>query len=438
MPADKPISADENVPGIDEKETVDFSVPENIPEPAQGTDNFPDLSFPGDNAPDQENVSSAFDADAGESSAAQGGTLEPSEEAPIETYDTSELDDLDFSSALSSGEKAADGSAPADGSNGFGDFNIKETDAQLNGGKSDFELGSDDEFSIPGFSDTAEVDFNKIAQKQAEAKAAASAAQNEKNTKTGAKPKNTLTDEEYVRFKNNLSIYPLNVRIAVEDLIVKNEFTDDAIFEVIQRILKKQSARQLASYLEKMLDISLPVPRDYEHRTFEQYETYKSTLEYQLKNRIIPAALIGLGIGFIVFFLFITGRQFIYRPIKAGSLYRQGYSLLESNEYPQAEQKFKDAVIYRESKKWFFKYARGYRMHKQYERSALVYNDILKRFNNDKYAGLEYADMQWHDLSDYSGAVRIVNDKMLLYHVNGATTVILKNMKMHVKRMQHW
>ena len=35
-------------------------------------------------------------------------------------------------------------------------------------------------------------------------------------------PKNSFTDAEYKRFQKNLSEYPLNVRIALEELVVKD------------------------------------------------------------------------------------------------------------------------------------------------------------------------------------------------------------------------
>ena len=100
-----------------------------------------------------------------------------------------------------------------------------------------------------------------------------------------------MSDEQYKQFLKNLNEYPLNVRLAFEDLIVQDEFTDDAEFEIIEKILKKAPARQVAATLEKMLDISIPVPRDFEHRTAEEYEAYKKSLSYQLRNKVLPGIL---------------------------------------------------------------------------------------------------------------------------------------------------
>ncbi|MDY2924298.1 MAG: hypothetical protein SOT15_05290 [Treponema sp.] len=324
----------------------------------------------------------------------------------IDTFndiDVSDLENIDFSSGKTGDSGSAD----------FSNIDIKDTDESFSHSDDDFDLGGDDEFYIPGFSDTLEADLDNAVQKTVNPVELGKA-------QTSPAEKNSITEDEYKKFKKNLSHYPLNVKIAIEEMIANDEFTKDTVFEVIEKVIKKVSARNLASHLEKILDISLPVPRDFEHRTVEEYEAYKASFEYQLKNRIIPVILLSLGLGFISLFLFLCGKHYIYRPLKANSLYKQGYALLEADEYPQAEQRFKEAVRYRNIKSWFYKFAQGYRNHKQYERAAVMYDDILKRYKNDKQAGLEYARMQWQDLSDYEGAIRILNDRLLLYFVNDA------------------
>ena len=227
-----------------------------------------------------------------------------------------------------------------------------------------------------------------------------------------------MSDAQYKQFLKNLSEYPLNVRLAFENLIVQDEFTDDAEFEIIEKILNKAPARQVASFLEKMLDTSIPVPRDFEHRTAEEYEAYKKSLSYQLRNRIIPACLIGITLMLASFGIFQFAKNCIYKPLKANSLYKQGYALLQADEYPQSEMKFEEACKYRISKKWFFNYARGYRNHKQYQRASAMYDRILSYFKHDKAAGLEYADMELNDMANYERAEEIVRREVLDYHIN--------------------
>ena len=318
---------------------------------------------------------------------------------PSETFDTSDMEGLDFG--------------------------IQDTDSHINK-NGDFELGASDdfgmdngEFEIPGFSDVDEVQVSKngkIKVPEKESKVEESAAD---------LPPNTLSDDQYELFLKNLSTYPLNVRIAVEELIVKNEFTDEAEFDIVQKVLKKVSARQLASELEKMLDISIPVPRDFERRTAEEYEAYKQSFQYQLKNKIIPGSIISIAAIIVCFFMFEFTKNFIYKPARAASLYKQGYVLLENEDFPQSESKFKEATKFNLQRKWFFRYAHGYQDHKQYIRAEQMYKNILRCFHHDKQAGLEYAAMELNDLANYEKAEQVLLREVLDHHVNDQDGILL-------------
>lgn len=325
------------------------------------------------------------------------------ENAPVEVFDTSGMDD-DI------------------------DFGIKETDSQLGG---DFEMGDADEFAMEGsdfeISGFTDVETAKLSHEQKPAKKAADL---DVPDFSGAKegdelPPNTLSDAQYKQFLKNLAEYPLNVRLAFENLIVQDEFTDDAEFEIIEKILNKAPARQVAGLLEKMLDTSIPVPRDFEHRTAEEYEAYKKSISYQLRNRILPGMLVGIVMLFVLFGLFQFSKYCIYMPMQANSYYKQGYAFLEADEYPQSEIYFQKAAEYKKKKDWFFKYARGYRNKKQYQRAERMYKNILNHFNHDKEAGLEYARMEMDDLANYEAAEEIIKREVLDYHVNDNDATLL-------------
>ncbi len=319
-----------------------------------------------------------------------------SDNMPLESFDTSGMEDVDFGPT----EPSSIGDEfPATGENLSDD---------------DFEL--DSSFEIPGFSDTETADFGK--------KKSFIDTVDFSKGKEGL-PKNALTDEEYIQFKKNLAGYPLNLRIALEDFIARDEFTDDAVFEIIEKVLKKTSARQLATQLEKILDISINIPRDFERRSYAEYEAYKQSFQYQLKNRIIPAAIVGIVLCFVCFGLFKAGQHFIYKPVMANINYKQGYTLLEANEFPQSEEKFKTAVSYKPVKKWFFKYALGYRNKKQFDRAGQMYKNTLRFFNQDKQAGLDYAEMELYDRANYERAEEIVRREVLDYHINDADGILM-------------
>jgi tetratricopeptide (TPR) repeat protein len=268
-----------------------------------------------------------------------------------------------------------------------------------------------DDFDIPGFSEADSSD--------------APVQRGSKSADFSKREKNTLTDHEYDLFQKHLALYPLNLRIAIEEIIVSNEFNDDVIFQVIQRVIKKAPARQIANQVQKITDKIISIPRDFERRTAQAYEIYKQSLEYQLKNRILPGALIMVILGLFGFLVFLFVRHAIYLPVKAESLYKEGQTLLLNDMYEQSEDKFNEALLYRQKKKWFYTFARGYREKKQYERAGNMYRQILSRFNHEKQAGIEYAQMELYDRANYERAEEIARREVLDYFINDSDGLLL-------------
>ncbi len=331
-------------------------------------------------------------------------------------FDDSAGDGQDFASMPGSEEDfdlgAMDGGdAPESAASEQGDI-LDMPDGSSVGQESAASDGFAD-FDIPGFSD------------QAAGAAIAKPKRTAAPGQEGKKEKNSLTDKEYETFLKNLKNYPLNVRIELQKLIVGDEFKDEVVFDLIQKVLKKTSARQLASQLEKLLDISVPVPREFEKRSAAQYEEYKKSAEYQLKNRILPVAFVSLMAACILYIVFLFGKNFVYEPLRANALYKEGYALLEEGAYPQSEMKFDEALEYQQQKRWFFRYADGYRRHKQYERARMMYRAGLQRFNQDKELGLDYAEMELYDLRNFENAEAVVRREVLDYHINDPDGMLL-------------
>jgi len=382
---------------------TDFSMPDvpsfETPEPSSNDDfeGFPPMDLGGSEFDDMPPPSADNEFSEENPFKSTNTDSEPVQEKDsiLDSLENFDIDNLASPSSLSS----------------LDDF--QTTDGVLAG--SDDDEASFDDYSIPGFSDfNLQDDFSapaaEISQKQAESQ---------------GKTRESLTEQEYKTFKENLKEYPLNLKMAIEEVIVKNEFTDDAVFGLIEKILQRNTARQVASFMSKYLDVSVDVPRDFERRSVSQYEAYKQSIEYQLKNRIIPAAVVAVVSIAVIWTLIFLTNKFIYRPLMAEKLYNEGYELLQESMYPQAELTFAEAVSYKPKKKWFFSYARAYRDKYQYDRSRTMYERILARFNNDKTAGMEYARMELYDLANYEFAEEIVKRKILDHHINDKDAMLL-------------
>jgi thioredoxin-like negative regulator of GroEL len=314
----------------------------------------------------------------------------------------------------------------------FGDMSEFSMDAPDSGAVSGSFESVDDDFSIPGFS--GDDDFDLIPPEIPEAKSSKTTGASKSTEKKGrrrkekvVREKNELTEEEYETFRENLKGYPLNLRIIIQEIIVNPDFTEEAVMKIIDMVINQATARSIANYLEKesLVDYAIQVPTNYEKRTVAEYEEYKKSLEYRLKNRIIPIAIISvISCAFLLLFSFLIAK-FVVRPVKAEMLYKEGYALIENGLYPQSEVKFNEANSYKSKKSWYFEYAHAYKDHKQYERAANMYERLLSKYNHDKKAGLEYASMELYDLSDYENAERITRREVLDYHINDSDGMLL-------------
>ncbi len=276
------------------------------------------------------------------------------------------------------------------------------------------EAASDeaDDFSIPGFSDVTEV-VAPVKKKQ-------STESEEEDIVDGQ-----FSNDEYQKFIENLNYYPLNLRVEIEKLLIEDQFTEEENVKLVRMVIKKTPVRQLANHVGKMIDKVIDVPRNYEKRTAAQYEAYKQTTEYQLKNRIIPFIAVCLFIFVLAASTLFLGKTFVYDPVRAELLYKEGYTLLEGEYYPLSEEKFIAATDFKKKKSWFFKYAQGYREKRQYERASQMYEWILFFFPKDKRGGLEYAEMKLYDEFKYSEAEEIVRRKVLDRFINDPDGMLL-------------
>ena len=311
----------------------------------------------------------------------------------------------------------------------FGEMSEFSMDApDLSGDTGSFD-SMDNDFSIPGFSGDSDFDLipPEIPEKKASKPQKTEEKKGRKRKQKVERETNELTEEEYETFKDSLQGYPLNLRIALQEIIVNPDFNEEAIMKVIDMVIDRSPARTVANYLEKenLVDYAIPVPANYEKRTVAEYEEYKKTFEYRLKNRIIPIAIVSvIAVLFIWLFSFLIAR-FVVRPVKAEMLYSEGYTLIENGLYPQSEVKFNEAVYYKPKKSWFYKYARAYSEHKQYERAGTMYERLIQNYNYEKKAGLEYARMELDELSDYAKAEEITRRYVLDHHINDAEGMLL-------------
>jgi tetratricopeptide (TPR) repeat protein len=308
--------------------------------------------------------------------------------------------------------------AEADGFDGFSldeDFLKTSLDTTAAGG---------DEFHIPGFSDfTAESGAEKPAGRGGVSDLSAAAVAALKGQKKEVPLQ--ISESDFNKFLSIISTYPLNLRIAIEEYLSGDAGTELQKMELVHNVLGKISVRKLAHVLEGYLSRFIPIPKDYEKKSVEDYEREKASLKYVFLNKILPAALLFTIVAILSFCAVYLSYQFIYRPLAAESLYRRGYAAIQDARYTQSVEYFDQAVQKWEKKPWYFKYARAYRAKKQYNLAETMYERILNRFNNDKVGGLEYAEMLRTELRNFEKAETILKRRLLDNFVNDRDCLLL-------------
>ena len=228
----------------------------------------------------------------------------------------------------------------------------------------------------------------------------------------------SITEDEYQLLLERISSFPLNVRLEIEDYLANNDDTTISKMEFVHLIVSGARLKKVASKLSEILEKPIPIPKGFERKTAEEYEAEKKSFKYQLRHKIIPFATIAsislLLISCICFLVW----TFIYIPIVSESIYNKGYTLLKENRYSDAVQEFNNAGEYKKKKRWYFKYAQGFREKKQFQLAEDIYRRLLFDFNHDKKGGLEYVSMLRDDLHNYEKAETVLKRSVLDYHVN--------------------
>jgi len=221
-----------------------------------------------------------------------------------------------------------------------------------------------------------------------------------------------LTNEELDRLQKTLSSYPLNLRIACQEIIAEMVVAPDKMSKFIKLLTSGASARETASLAGQIMDRTIPIPKGFEKMTGQALEEEQSSFAYIFIHNFLPVfrlflmvALVVLSAGYLVW-------KFIYTPMRAEKIYKLGIERIEAGEYARANERFTEAYNIHQKKSWFYTYARAFRDARQYTLAEEKYQQLLfftasrnKRRIPEKAAVLEYADLHTNYIGNYE-AVR--------------------------------
>jgi tetratricopeptide (TPR) repeat protein/chemotaxis protein histidine kinase CheA len=218
----------------------------------------------------------------------------------------------------------------------------------------------------------------------------------------------SLEDKDFDHVKEHLGSLPLNLKLLIEEQIGEAELSGNELKQLLESLKSGRSPKDIANLVGKITGKRVKIPREYEKRTGTAFEEARDSFSYRFRRNVLPvirtALLTAAAFALVIFLSY----RFIYRPVKAYTLYQKGYKHLSVEEYPQSGSYFDQATDIWPMKGQFYRYAEGYRSAGQWPRAEAIYERLLSRYRLDKQGTLDYARMEYEDLANYPKATSIL------------------------------
>ncbi|MCG8451978.1 MAG: hypothetical protein MI717_02195 [Spirochaetales bacterium] len=240
----------------------------------------------------------------------------------------------------------------------------------------------------------------------------------------------SLEEDEFEDLLEALSTLPRNLKLALEELLADEKRSSRDIEPILKGLLNGESPKSLAGRYKALTKRSISLPRSFQKRSGRRLEERHSTLAYRLAKDgwpVFRVVLLSMGIAWIVGAMLFL---WVYRPIHAERLYRQGLMAVAQDDLDGALQSFEDAwygwPLFLEShegdradriadapmvvrgwpvdKKWL-EYARSLRRRKHWELATQFYEGYLVQKPEDKEARLEYISFLSRVLGEFERAL---------------------------------
>ena len=347
----------------------------------------------------------------------------PEEPTPADSSESINLDDLAESDIPD--EQAA--IEDDDQSFGIGEFDSEfsnfDPDAGVGketGGDDIFgeeiDISDTDDFHFPDLDD---IDADRPSRSpgsismfggKAKARAAAGAGAPVKNIESIQ-----LTDEELKYLEETLSGYPLNLRIACEEVIAEQDLsvTPDQMSRLIRNLIRNAPARETAAFVSQLLGRKIVIPRSFQKSSGADLEAEQSSFGYIFIHKFLPVFRLFAFIAAVAGSVFYLSYRFVYTPLRADSIYKLGLERIYDGEYQRANERFTEAFNIHRRKNWFYRYAEAFRDERQFIYAEQKYEELLRFYPRDKKGVLDYAYMETYYRYNYAKADNLLQRQLL-------------------------
>jgi hypothetical protein len=227
-----------------------------------------------------------------------------------------------------------------------------------------------------------------------------------------------LNDNELRYLQETLAGYPLNLRIACEEIIAEQSVRPEQMVRLIRNLIRGAPARETAALASEILERPITVPRGFEKSSVEALEAQKATFAYIFIHNFLPVLRLITLVAIVAGSVFYLTYKFVYIPLKAESIYKMGYERIPEGEYERANERFNEAFNIHRKKDWFYKYADAFTKERQYIYAEQKYEDLLRYYPRDKLGVLAYANLETKYLRNYEKADSLLRHQILDYNPN--------------------
>ncbi|MDR2097422.1 MAG: tetratricopeptide repeat protein, partial [Spirochaetaceae bacterium] len=215
------------------------------------------------------------------------------------------------------------------------------------------------------------------------------------------------------RLLDTISSYPLNLRIECEKIIAEEIVEPALLSQFVKLLVRGGNAREAASLAGKILKKKIPLPKSY--KTGEELEAERSSFVYIFFHKYFPVIRISLLIAALAASVAYLSYEFLYKPIRADLIYKNGCERIEEGSYTLGNRRFEEAFAIHPVKNWFYRYAELFRDEHQYLYAEEKYDQLLLNYPLDKKGTLDYAAMETDYLRNYEKADSLVRTNILDY-----------------------
>ena len=220
----------------------------------------------------------------------------------------------------------------------------------------------------------------------------------------------TFTDKQFAAIKRTLSRLPRNLKIAVEELIAEKRLEGEELRSLLALLIDGAAPTAIAERVSGLTGRRIVVPKVFERLTGVAFEERRRTFAYAFRENILPILRVVFLSLAVLAILGGLGYFFVYKPLYANYLYRQGYSQIEKERYRMANDTFDKAADVREIKRWFYRYAQGFTGEQQFQLAAEKYEQLLQRFPGDRQGKIAYASLLTNHLAGYERADELLGE----------------------------